>query len=52
MGDDMTRNIFNENMLEVFLFETTEFMEHLEECLLIIENPKKSQKSTSMKYLE
>lgn len=44
MGDDMTRNIFNENMLEVFLFETTEFMEHLEECLLIIEKSKKITK--------
>ncbi|MFA5340362.1 MAG: chemotaxis protein CheA [Clostridia bacterium] len=36
----MTSNIFNEHMLEVFLFETTELMEQLEEQLLHIEQSK------------
>lgn len=37
----MTNNTFNDHMLEVFLFETNELMEQLEEQLLHIEDSKK-----------
>ncbi|MFA7672272.1 MAG: chemotaxis protein CheA [Clostridia bacterium] len=40
----MTSNIFNEHMLEVFLFETYELMEQLEEQLLNIESSKQMTK--------
>ena len=40
----MTNNTFNDHMLEVFLFETNELMEQLEEQLLHIEDSKKMTK--------
>lgn len=44
IGGNMTSNIFNEHMLEVFLFETNELMEQFEEQLLNIESSKQMTK--------